>query len=158
MKNFELMFDIIPPYPGLNIAVIEKDRDEIVQKLQSFSKKIEASLHVKALGDREEQKSEGMRVRKFSFDESKYNHFSTLYDFLFLCTDISDRDDIDLIFKKIYRVMKNAGNLLVFVKKDEKQRYMELLEKINYVALNSIDLNEDTEVVTAKKMHGWKKV
>jgi hypothetical protein len=157
-KNLELLFDIIPPHPGLNIALIEENQDEIVQKLHTFAGEIEAVVHVKALGEREEQKEEFLRVKSFSFEQSKYNNFSIIYDFLFLCVDVSGRDDIELVFKKIYRVLKNAGNLLVFVKKDDKQRYMELLEEINYVALNSIDLNEETEVITAKKMHGWKKV
>ncbi len=158
MKNFELLFEIIPPYPGLNIALIEDNQDGIVEELHNFCQKIEASLHVKALGDREESRSENMRIKSFSFEQTKYNNFSTLYDFLFLCADINTRDDMEMIFKKIYRVMKNAGNLLICVRKDDKVSYMELLENTNYVALNSIELNQDTEVITAKKMHGWKKV
>ncbi len=158
MKNFELMFEIIPPYPGLNIAIIENNQNTVVKKLEKFCQKIEASLHVKALRDRKEEKRGDLRIKNFSFEQSKYNNFSIIYDFLFLCADISERDDIDVVFKKIYRVMKNAGNLFVFAKKEDKQRYIELLEKTNYVAINSIDLNEKAEVIVAKKMHGWRKV
>ncbi len=158
MKNFGLLFDIIPPYPGLNIAIIEDSQDKLVEQLGAFCKKAEASLHVKVLRDSQSQSDKHIKIKKFSFEQSKYNNFSILYDFLFLCVDISEREDIEVVFKKIYRVMKNAGNILVFVKKEQIQRYFEILEKTNYVAINSIDLNENTEVVTAKKMHGWRKV
>ncbi|MFK5881328.1 MAG: hypothetical protein QM482_03855 [Sulfurospirillum sp.] len=158
MKNFELMFETIPPYPGLNIAIIEDSQDLLVKQLSTFCQKVEASLHVKALKERDSSCDKDIKIKNFSFEQPKYNNFSILYDFLFLCVDISERDDIEVIFKKIYRVMKNAGNIFVFIKKEQKQRFFEILEKTNYVALNSIDLNEDIEVITAKKMHGWRKV
>ncbi len=156
MKNFEMLFDVIPPHPGLNIALIEDSKDMVVNSLLKYCKQIKATLHVKALESRESLNSSDLRVKNFSFDESKYNNFSILYDFLFLCVDISDRDDIEMIFKKIYRVLKNAGNLFICIKKDEANKYLQILESINYVALNSIELNAHTEVIVAKKMHGWK--
>jgi len=156
MKNFEMLFDVIPPHPGLNIALIEDSKDMAMNLLLKYCRQIKATLHVKALKDRESLNSNDLRVKNFSFNESKYNNFSILYDFLFLCVDISDRDDIEMIFKKIYRVLKNAGNLFICIKRGEADRYLQILEGINYVALNSIELNRDTEVIVAKKMHGWK--
>ena len=156
MKNFEMLFDVIPPHPGLNIALIEDSKDMVIDSLLKYCEQIRATLHVKALENRESLNSDNLKVKNFSFDEKKYNNFSMLYDFLFLCVDISGRDDIEMIFKKIYRVLKNAGNLFICIKKDEVNRYLQILESINYVALNSIELNMHTEVIVAKKMHGWK--
>jgi len=158
MKNFKLLFDIIPPHPGQNIAIIEDSQDNFLLSLKEFSQKIDATLHVKALGEREPINTEILKIKTFSFKQSRYNTFSVEYDFLFLCVDISEREDIKTICKKLYRVMKNAGYLFLFVKKDEVERYFELLEDTNYVALNNIEFNEKLDVVVAKKMHGWRKV
>ena len=54
--------------------------------------------------------------------------------------------------------MKNAGELYILVDKKDDRDYAIVLEDSNYVALNSIDLNKETRVITAKKMHGWRKV
>ncbi len=158
MSSFEFLLDVIPSYPGQNIAIIEDSSDDFVEILADYSKKIEATLHIKTLGTREIQNSDKLRVKPFSFEQSKYNIFSINYDFLFLCVDISGREDIETIFKKIYRVMKNAGNIFVFVEKKDVSKYFKILENTNYVALNNIDFNETTDVIIAKKMHGWRKV
>jgi len=158
MKNFKLLFDIIPPHPGQNIAIIENSQDNFLELLKEFSQKIDATLHVKALGEREIVNSEKLKIKTFSFEQARYNNFSVNYDFLFLCVNISEREDIKTVCKKLYRVMKNAGYLFIFVKKYEVERYFELLEDTNYVALNNIDFDENTDVVIAKKMHGWRKV
>ncbi len=158
MINFKLLFDIIPLHPGQNIAIIEDSQDNFLELLKEFSQKIDATLHVKALGEREDASNNNLRIKSFSFEQPKYNIFSINYDFLFLCVSISEREDIEDVFKKIYRVMKNAGYLFAFVKKDEVSRYFELLEDTNYVALNNIDFDETIDVVIAKKMHGCRKV
>lgn len=158
MKNFKLLFDIIPPHPGQNIAIIENLQDNFLLPLKEFSQKIDATLHVKTLGERENTNTKSLKIKTFSFKQSRYNTFSVNYDFLFLCVDISEREDIEIICKKLYRVMKNAGYLFLFVKKDDVVRYFKLLEDTNYVALNNIEFDENTDVVIAKKMHGWRKV
>jgi len=158
MKNFELLFDVIPNYPGLNISIISEKQDSCVKKLIEFCLEKEANLYIKTTSELNIEKNENTNVEKFSFKQSRYNKKSLQYDFMFLCIDISDRDDIDEIFKKIYRVMKNAANLFVLCKKEKSQEMMELLEETNYVAINTIELNSDYEIVCAKKMHGWRKV
>ena len=158
MKNFKLLFDIVPPHPGQNIAIIEDSQDNFLLSLKEFCQKIDATLHIKSLGKREAINTDILKIKTFSFEQSRYNTFSVNYDFLFLCVDISEREDMESIFKKIYRVMKNAGNIFLFVKKDEVRRYFELLEDTNYVALNNIEFNEKLDIVIAKKMHGWRKV
>jgi len=158
MIKFKLLFDIVPPHPGQNIAIIENSQDNLVELLKEFSQKIDATLHVKALGKREACNSENLKIKTFSFEQSRYNNFSVNYDFLFLCVSTTEIEDIKTVFRKIYRVMKNAGYVFMFVEKDEVAKYFELLEDSNYVALNNIDFNETTDVVIAKKMHGWRKV
>ncbi len=158
MKNFELLFDTIPPYPGLNIAIIEDGDADLVQSLYKFTKSLDAFLHVMHIGETQEKKENSIRIESFSLEQAKYSKFSILYDFLFLCIDMKKETNIELVFKKIYRVMKNAGELYILVDKKDDRDYAGVLEDSNYVALNSIDLNKETRVITAKKMHGWRKV
>jgi len=60
--------------------------------------------------------------------------------------------------KKFYRVIKNAGYLYLFVKDNDVQNTIELLEETNFVSVNVIDSFKDTKVISAQKMHGWMKV
>jgi hypothetical protein len=158
MKNFELLFEIIPNYPELNISIINERQDGCVKKLIDFCLSNEANLYVKTINELDVKADERIYIEKFSFEQPKYNKKSLQYDFLFLCSDSENINNLSEVFKKCYRVVKNAANLFVLCKKENSQNMMELLEETNYVAISLIELNDEFKIVSAKKMHGWRKV
>lgn len=80
------------------------------------------------------------------------------YDFMFVSAniDLSSRDDF---LKKAHGIILNAGNIIIFVEKnnyDERYKWVELLEETYFVATNTIDdLFENYDIIISKKMHGW---
>jgi hypothetical protein len=158
VKNFELLFDLIADHPGLNIALIDDGSYDCEDKLVKFCQSINAKLYIKSLIPRNHIHGEALHVEEFKFTQERYNKQALQYDFLFICANIEDIKDMDSVANKIYRALKNAANLFLVVNKNMQFDFCTILEKSNFVALNTIDLNDEVNVVSAKKMHGWTKV
>jgi len=138
----EPIFTLIPNHPGIYISMIEDENFDCVDKLKEYAKSIKAILH----------------VNEFNFEEKRYTKHAVQYDFLFICADIYKRNDILEIANKTYRVLKNAGHVFVLSKKESTCRLSNVFENSNFVAINTISLNDEYDVISAKKMHGWMKV
>ncbi len=136
------LFALIPNHPGIYISIIEDENFDCAKELQEYTDSINATLH----------------VNKFNFEQKSYTKHATQYDFLFICTDVDKRNDILEIANKTYRVLKNAGHIFILSKKEFTCRLSEVFEESNFVAINTISLNDEYDVISAKKMHGWKRV
>ncbi|WP_024954197.1 hypothetical protein [Sulfurospirillum arcachonense] len=156
MKELELLYDLIPHHPGLFISIIEDENYECVTSLAKFSQSINASLHVKSL--KQKIYPNHLHVDDFSFEQNRYNHNAIQYDFLFLCASLEKKEDITEIANKLYRIIKNAGHLFILSKKESTDSLSKTFENSNFVALNSIELNAQYNIISAKKMHGWMRV
>ena len=80
-----------------------------------------------------------------------------MYDYLFVSSNIPDEVKLPFL-KKTYAVIKNAGNIIIFVPKgDYPQIHLwgQLLEENNFVATNTLDIFSNYDVIISKKMHGW---
>ncbi|WP_331774290.1 hypothetical protein [Sulfurospirillum sp. 1612] len=159
MYDIGMLFEVIPPHPGQNIALIVDDaHHESVSKLVDFSHTIEANLYIKYLQMPHAYHDALIHEESFSFDNAVYNSKSLQYDFLFLLADLDDVSRLKEISKKIYRAIKNAANLFIVVKKQDADMVAMLLEENNFVAINTIDLDAEYDAISAKKMHGWMRV
>ncbi len=158
MKNFELLFDLIPDHPGLNIAIIDDGSYQCEDKLVEFCQSINAKLYIKSLITRKNIHNNALQVEEFNFTQEKYNKQAMQYDFLFICANIKDIKDFSIVANKVYRAIKNAAHLFLAVTKNNPFDFHTTLEESNFVALNTIDLNDEVNIVSAKKMHGWTKI
>lgn len=135
MKNLELFLDLIKFYPNMQILELGKIDTEIskaiTQKLKS--------------GD----------SKKFLFDEYKEN-LVEVNPRAFEYVVIYDIFDIDLV-ELAYHTLENSGDLIILLKKDSYDLWdlKERLSKRSFVAINDIELLENYDVLTAKKMHMW---
>ena len=152
----EPLFALIPNHPGIYIFIIEDENFECVDELLEYSNSIKATLHVKSLSDKNYSRS--LHVDGFMFEQKRYNNHAVQYDFIFLCAHIDKRTDMLEVANKLYRVLKNAGHVFVLSKKESTYRLIELFEESNFVAINTISLNSEHDIISAKKMHGWMKV
>ncbi len=152
----EPLFALIPNYPGVFISIIEDENFDCVPNLFEYSKSIQATLHVKSLCDKDYDDS--LHVDEFMFEQKRYNNHAVQYDFLFLCANITKRGDILNIANKMYRIIKNAGHCFVLSEKESTPRLIDIFEESNFVAVNTISLNSEYDIISAKKMHGWRRV
>jgi len=159
MYDIGLLFEVIPPYPGQNIAIIvDEAHQKSVRKFVDFCHTIDANLYIKYLEVAHDYHDDLVHEESFSFENDVYNRKSMQYDFLFLLANMDDVNCLKEISKKIYRAIKNAANLFVVVKKQDTNTVETLLENNNFVAINNIDLDTVFDAISAKKMHGWMKV
>ncbi len=150
------LFALIPNHPGIFISIIEDENYESLKELEEYANSIKATLHVKSLSDKKYPDS--LHVDEFRFEQKRYNNHAIQYDFVFLCADIDRRSDIKEIANKIYRVLKNAGHVFVLTKKESTCRLSQIFEESNFVAINTISLDSEHDIISAKKMHGWMKI
>ena len=150
----EPVYELIPHYPGVFIALIEDKNHNEADSLNEFCKSIDASLHVKNLSQKQYDKS--LHVDEFKFEQNRYNNHAVVYDFVFVCAD--EIKDMSQVANKIYRILKNAGHVFLLCKNELTANISEVLENSNFVAVNTISLNGEYDIISAKKMHGWMKV
>ncbi len=163
-ENFKSLFEIIKNYPMSHVLHIDEGNREIIETFLDFVRDKELVYHLNVMDKRlfEELKSEfadmeHCKIRDFSFEQDRYTKHSVLYDTAFVTADISKVKDLKEVLKKLYRVMKNSGDVVLFVG-EMREKIANLLVDLNYVAVNTIEGFEPFIVLTAKKMHGWKKV
>jgi pyruvate formate-lyase activating enzyme-like uncharacterized protein len=58
--------------------------------------------------------------------------------------------------KNVYRIIKSGGNIIMIRKKESSYlKLWQILEENFFVAINSIELSDDYNLLIGKKMHGW---
>lgn len=150
----EPIYELIPNHPGVYICIIEDENYDEVKSLNQFANNINASLHVKSLSPKKYDKS--LHVDAFEFEQARYNNHAVLYDFVFVCA--KDINNLSEVANKIYRILKNAGHVFLLCKNELATKQSEVFENSNFVAVNTISLNDEYAIISAKKMHGWMKV
>ncbi len=152
------LFGIIPKLPGVRVYHFASD-EKTAKELGEFCAKAGHYLEIAALEDEIYKKLEGIEAKLRRIDEHKerYNQRSWLYDTVFVTYDLAKLSDQEEFFRKIYRMMKNAADLIVIVEPKESENLQQRLQELNFVAINPIDLGQKV-AVTAKKMHGWTRV
>ncbi len=154
----EIFFDIIPKLPGVRVFYLPND-PTTAQKLSEYCNQLGHYLEIVALDDNIHQKIKDLpaKIRRIEESKERYNQRSWQYDTIFVEYDISKIKNKEQFFRKIYRIMKNAADLVVKVDPKELAELETLLQDLNYVAINPIE-TEGIVALSAKKMHGWTKV
>ncbi|WP_457596369.1 hypothetical protein [Hydrogenimonas sp.] len=104
---------------------------------------------------------EGCRIEPLELSARQYNKHARQYENIFVAMEpASYGSDLDDFLKKCYRIVKNAGILTLLIPKGAamNEGIEERLVGCNYVAVGRVDIFDDYEVITAKKLHGWERV
>ena len=163
-KSITQLLTIIPEHPAMRIMQISDGGEPLYRRLQSFCLAQEYEYLNNVIDNafyesiKEESNSEALSfVKKITLEQRVYASMSKQYDFIFVSATIPEAFENEFA-KKIHRYIKNAGNLILFLPKGEGltlQRWYAHLEEHLFVAINSIDMFENYEILIAKKMHGW---
>ncbi len=171
MKNLEkeklkTLLSIIKDNPSLDIAHFTDQDNLLVELLNDCCTQKSYGYQLNLLDNSIEEimsqkyKSSSTKVKPFHLQRKSYLIQAKQYDFVFVTATIGLDIESDF-FKRLHQVIRNAGQLIVFIKKEDyelRYRWIELLEEHNYVATNTIDnLCNDYDIVITKKMHGWGK-
>ncbi|BCD59332.1 MULTISPECIES: hypothetical protein [unclassified Nitratiruptor] len=153
------LFSIIPRLPGVRVYLFAEDKESTLE-LANFCQEKGHYLEIAALEDEifeTLQDVEGGKLRRIDENKERYNQRSMMFDTIFVPYDIGKLQDKELFFRKIYRMMKNAADLIILVQNEEAEALESLLQELNYIAINPIEYQDKT-ALTAKKMHGWARV
>ena len=151
VKEIEQLLEIIPNYPKINIFHINDYSYNLAKILKNFSNKNDYEYDLFFTYNKEVNPTEALRL---NINQPRYNKHSKLYDFIFISSDLSKIENIEIFFKKIYLICKNSAKIVLFLEENDFN-LEQLLEKLNFVAFNYIDISDNYKILSFQKMHGW---
>ena len=152
------LFTIIPKLPGVRVFEFSGDVARS-RELAEFCEEEGHYLEIVTFDETLYEELQNLRAKVRLIPESKerYNQRSMNFDTIFIDLDIDKLENKEQFFRKVYRMMKNAADLVIDMRGKEMESMAQLLEDLNFVAINPIE-TKSSRVLTAKKMHGWTKV
>ncbi|XOB62497.1 hypothetical protein ACMC56_01495 [Campylobacterota bacterium DY0563] len=141
-KKLELFKGLFQPFTNLSVFFINNNTDFIESTLEEVVKTNEGKLN------------------KIDFIEEKYlklNHYMREFEYIVLGDIINKYEKKELLLQKCYRALENSANIIILENKTNNNldEIRELLDKTSFVAINSIELFDNYELITAKKLHMW---
>ena len=143
MQNeLNLFKGLFQAFTNISILHINNNIDFLNPTLEEIVSSLEGKLEYKDFID---ENSARLRASAREFE------YIILSDILSLCPNK------DKILKIMYKALENSANIIILEKKSNEnmQEIKELLDKTSFVAINDIELFEDYNLITAKKMHMW---
>ena len=139
MKGLNLFLDLFNFYPNMQILEIGNIENKISQTIREKLSECEGEL-----------KSFDFNSREFSIREIKIEPRS--YEHIVLYEIISEE-----LLELTYHALENSGDLVFLFKKGilDIAEVKELISSRGFVAVNDIDIFDEFDLISAKKMHMW---
>jgi hypothetical protein len=163
-ESIEKLLGIIPEHPATRIMQISKSEDRLYPAIKKFClmREYEYLMNVIDIDYYEQIRplanhDQLHTIKKMTLDQRVYASMSKQYDFIFVTADIPLAFE-NRFAQKIHRYIKNSGNIILFLAKEDRdalRRWYQHLEEHLFVAISTIDIFENYELLIAKKMHGW---
>jgi len=169
MKNLETqsiqqLLDIIPNHPGLRLSQFSDGGETFSTALSNLCLIHEHEYQLNVLDEEFYEKSLKLygdkplsSIKRIKWEQRRYASPAKQYDFLFVTATVPQTHR-QLFAKTIHSHIKSAGHLILFLEKNNQQNSDEwygFLEEYLFVAINTIDIFKEYEILIAKKMHGW---
>ncbi|MGA1931634.1 hypothetical protein ACH5BF_02800 [Arcobacter sp. YIC-464] len=141
-KKLELFKELFADYPNIAILHVDNSLDLVTNTLEQVREKNDGNI----------------KYIKFE-DETSARLRATAreYEYVILGDILSYCPNKDKILKLMYKAIENSGNIIILEKKTNDNLYelLELIENTGFQAVNNIDLFDEYNTITAKKMHHW---
>jgi hypothetical protein len=162
LKKIEQLLSIIPDHPALRIMYITDGNTQLTDALFKLIQNKEYELLLNVVTDdyeeiKEKYTHKEVTVKKITFEQRRYASMAKTYDYVFVSATVPETLQ-NQFAKTIHTHIKNAGNIILFLEKDNLKlldSWRQVLEENYFVASNTIDLFDEYEVLSSKKMHGW---
>ena len=141
-KEFELFKSLFASYPNIAILHIDNTSNFLGSCLENI--KTENTGNIKYIKFEEEK-------------DARLKATAREYEYIVLSDILSYCPNKDKILKLMYRALENSGNIIILEKKTNynKEEIMQAVDESGLQAVNNIDLFEEYNLITAKKMHNW---
>ncbi len=147
-KELKLFKDLFQPFPNISILHINNGARFIDAPIKEVVDFLDGNLEY--IEFREEKSA---RIKATARE----------YEYIVLSDILSYCPNKDKILKLMYKALENSANIIVLEKKlnnnmDEVKQLLDerqLLDESSFVAINHIDLFEEYNLITAKKLHMW---
>ena len=163
MKNLdynelENILTLIQANPSTTIGLFTNKDKELIEFLYRLSQNKEVDF-IANITDKTfyEQLEDKTYCKYFALKRANYMINGKFYDYLFVHLDL-DEEFKEEFFKRVHKVIKNAGLILIFAPKNDYatlDKYYQILEEHYYVATNKIDIDNNYTLIVSRKMHGW---
>jgi len=162
-EQSDLVMQIISAhYPNQQILHLTDGCNNLHHTLFEFTKikghEYDLRIVNAEISDLPVQEHNAIFIKPLDINAKDYRRHSKMYENIFvtLNPEYIEADAIGM-FKKFFRIMKNAGVVVILIPKGEPliDTIDKKLEESYFVAINHIDIFDDLDVVTAKKLHGW---
>ncbi len=162
-SGIEELLSIIPNHPATRIMEITDSLEDLSIELKEFAKKYDFEYLLNILDINYFNKikdnfiDKNTIVHNIKLEQRRYVNMAKQYNFIFITASIPI-DIRDNFLKKIHAHILNGGNIILFLPKDNfkiRELWRESLEDNLFVAISTIDIFRDYELMIAKKMHGW---
>jgi len=165
-KIIDNLLQIIPNHPAIRVMQVAdinqniSNEDILIEKIFKFIQQRDYEFQLNLINENNIYKDKYnipqiSSVRFLDLNRNSFMLQAKLYDFIYISADIENIGDFS---KKIYKVIKGSGIIIIFIDKSKNnilQKWIEELENNFFVAINTIDISDDFEILSAKKMHGW---
>jgi hypothetical protein len=164
-NEIEQLLEIISKHPRLRIAHFSEGGKVFIETLNQLSieQGYEYQLHILEEKLHQELKenlviNEISNIRRIKWVQNRYASPALQYDLLFVTASIPN-DYKEAFAKKIYSHIKSAGEIILFLEKNDRKNSDEwkiFLEEYLFVAINvEVEIFENYDILIARKMHGW---
>ncbi|MCH9741268.1 MAG: hypothetical protein K0U38_10605 [Epsilonproteobacteria bacterium] len=163
-ESIDQLLSIIPEHPATRVMQISDGSEVLSSHLKELclEQQYEYLLSTADENAYEIKKQEFSDIplcntKKINLKQRTYAPMAKLYDFLFVTATIPSEMQHEFT-KKAHIHIKSAGNLILFLSKGDRKEYDDwyrYLEEQLFVAISTIDIFENYDVLVAKKMHGW---
>jgi hypothetical protein len=163
LKKIEQLLSIVPDHPALRIMHITNGDNQLTDALFTLIKDKEYELLLNLVTDdnyeaiKEKYTDKEVTVKKITFEQRRYASMAKTYDYVFLSATVPETLQ-NQFAKTIHAHIRNTGNIILFLEKNNLKlldSWRQVLEENYFVASNTIDLFDEYEVLSSKKMHGW---
>ena len=164
-NEIEQLLEIISKHPRLRIAHFSDGGEVFINTLNQLSVEqgYEYQLHVLDEQLHQEVKAnlpinEISNIKRIKWEQNRYASPALQYDLLFVTASIPN-DYKEAFSKKIYSHIKSAGEIILFLEKNDRinsDEWRIFLEEYLFVAINiECNIFENYDILIARKMHGW---
>jgi len=168
MKNLETeaipqLLSIIPDHPATAIMQFSQKADDVSFAIKELAieKEYEFVLNITEPDFLEESKVLAQAgvcmVKAIKWEQRRYASVGTLYYNVFV-TSFVPKEQKESFLNNVLHHIKTAGHIIFFLEKNDRDtldEWWEMLEERGLMAISTLDISNEYEILIGKKMHGW---
>jgi len=141
-KEIESFKTLFQKTPNSALLHIDNGCTEIQNILYDFTNEIDAKLTYKDFN---------------TINLERFRLTARDFEYVIVCDCLELISDIDKFIKEIYHSLENSANIILISDKTKNNTLfmIDILDRNDFRATNSIDIFENYNLVMAKKMHMW---